>query len=444
MEITSLQYLVFVLSFLGAYQVLNSFWRKILLLSFSLFFYGSYSLQLLGALIFSIVFNYWITFATFSYKNWIAVAINLLLLCSFKIPNNDYLMPIGISFFTFQALSFVFDYGKKSVQIGLLDFANYLCFFPQLIAGPIEKYDKLGSQLNQLNSIKQVNIFPSLLFILKGLVLKLVIADRCGVFVDEFYGNIASFDGWFFILANLLFTVQILLDFSGYTLIARGVAKLLGIELSVNFNQPYQSKSIAEFWRNWHITLHIWFKNYLFTPLKSVSNWWIALSAVFILSGLWHGLKINFILWGLFSLLAFLVDKFFLQKIRVKFLNWTTTFILISAGWVLFRINDFLELSDIFNLSYDLSVLKLFMADLLYVFDNGVVSKFSASLVYKGTFIPFTYFDFWILIGSVFIWAFQKPFKLYVLPSYLSIIVLFIVLCFFGYDSESPFIYLQF
>lgn len=434
MEITSLQFLAFFLVFLGLYQTQGLNGRRFLLLLSSFTFYGSISFILLGALMLSILINFWIAKSSIKFKNLLAVIFNIGLLLSFKLEPSQFLIPIGVSFFSFQAMSFVFD---KQEENSLLNFANYISFFPQLIAGPIETYDFLGPQITSPQKVKFDNLILGLPIVLKGLVYKLVFADRCAEMVDVFYNQPAAFDFWFLLLSNLLFTFQILLDFGGYCLIAVGLAKIIGIQLSNNFNQPYLTLSIAGFWRRWHITLHLWFKKYVYQKLKA--HWVIGTLIVFLLSGLWHGLKPHFILWGLVCYLTYLFDKIILQKVKIKWFNWLTTFALISFSWILFRVNNINDLSLILGLSTELNYIKLFIADSFYSLSNF---SFSGALNYGGNEIPLTFADWFILAFGLPVLAILTFFKFK--TSLITTVLLFLILCLFGYDGTSPFIYLQF
>lgn len=441
MEITSLHYLLFVLAFLVGFILLPKQTKPLWILSFSLFFYGSYSLWLLLALTTSVCFNYWITFSSLKRKKWISIIFNLVLLSIFKFQSNGVLIPIGISFFTFQALSFNFDYHNSS-KVKFVTFANYLSFFPQLIAGPIETYDHLGNQLLH-SKFTPDNIFPGLHLILKGLLFKLVLADRCGVISDSFYHNISNYDGWGLIFANTLFTFQIFLDFSGYCLIALGISKLINIDLSSNFHQPYKATSLSQFWRNWHSTLHLWFKKYVYFSFPK-SKWFLALLTVFSLSGLWHGLKFHYLVWGIVCFLFYLFDKVLLQKIKLKIINWFTTIFLVFISWIFFRIEDISDLSTLVDLSWNLSGIRHFLGDLYHVISQEFWINLSSNIQYNSMAINLSYLDFFILTIGLALLTIKSVFNLSLKSPFVKSIILFILLCLFGFQSDSSFIYLQF
>lgn len=443
MDILSINHLLFILVVLFVYNYLTPKLRGFWILIASFTFYGSISFLLLGTLSFSILFNYWITFSNFQWKIWIASIVNIIILLSFKINESSFLLSVGVSFFTFQGLSFVIDYSKKS-KVQLLCFANYMAFFPQLIAGPIETFDDLGSQLKDLRNIKKENFLLGLSLILKGLVIKFVLANRCGLIVTSFYNEISAFDGWFLLFANLLFTFQILLDFSGYCLIAIGVAKIMGISLSNNFDMPYKATSLSIFWKKWHITLHRWFKKYLFNPLTKKHPFWIAAGIVFLTSSLWHGAQLRFVVWGTLCFTFLLLDKFVLQNINLpKVFKIILVFSLTYICWIPFRINKIYDFKHLLNLKFNLKSLMLFFADHAYVLRKDFLNNISSICMYNDTSLNITYLDFYILILSLFIFLiFSNKFKS--LKSSHSSIILFLVLCFFSFDNSTPFIYFNF
>ncbi len=434
MEITSVPFLINVIIFLIIYQVIPTRFLKWWILFGSISIYATISPILCGVLIGSILINYLIAKSDINRKNLVATIFNLSLLACFKLQPNNYLLPIGISFFSFQALSFIFD---KKKAITLLNFANYIAFFPQLIAGPIESFDHLGPQIAEPKKIQSDNLILGTSIILKGLVFKLVFADRCGSLINQFFSSPDNFDGWFFLISILAFTFQILLDFSSYCLMAIGVAKILGIELSNNFNQPYLATSISGFWRNWHITFHRWFKKYVYRNINK--GWIIGGFVVFFLSGLWHGLKLTYILWGIVCFTLFMLDRVLFQKINLKPLNWLITFSLICFSWTFFRVESITDLNIISSLSFDLSAIKLFIADSIYTLSNY---NLSGIISYKSMELSLTYSDWFILIfGLPALAIITLKVKKHNLRSMLF---WFAVLCFFGYSGSTPFIYLQF
>ena len=221
-----------------------------------------------------------------------------------NIPAFDIILPVGISFYTFQALSYTMDVYRDEIyaERNFFRYALFVSFFPQLVAGPIERSKNLLKQLSVPSKFSFENMREGFLLMLWGYFLKLVLADRIAVFVDVVYGDIATYPGAYLVVATVLFAVQIYCDFSGYSTIAMGAAKVMGIQLMENFDAPYLAISVAEFWRRWHISLTSWFKDYLYIPLggsrKGKMRKYMNKMIVFLSSGLWHGADVSFIVWG--------------------------------------------------------------------------------------------------------------------------------------------------
>lgn len=219
-------------------------------------------------------------------------------------PRFDVILPVGISFYTFQALSYTVDVYRGDVEPekNPLKYALFVSFFPQLVAGPIERSKNLLSQVNAEHHFDYNRARCGLLVMLWGFFLKLVIADRAAIVVNTVYNDMSNFTGVQLAAATVCFAVQIYCDFESYSTIAKGAARVMGFELMDNFHQPYFSCSIAEFWRNWHISLSTWFKDYLYIPLggnrKGSVRKYMNLMIVFLVSGLWHGASWNFVIWG--------------------------------------------------------------------------------------------------------------------------------------------------
>lgn len=283
-----------------------------------------------------------------------------------KEMNFDLLLPVGISFYTFQALSYAIDVyrGDIKAEKNLLRYALFVSFFPQLVAGPIERSKSLLSQVNNVEHIQLWNyerITDGTVIMLWGFFLKMVIADRAAILVDKVYGEYWIYGTIELVFATMLFAVQIYCDFAGYSMIAMGAAKIMGFELMENFNAPYFSKSIKEFWRRWHISLSSWFRDYVYIPLggnrvsklKSYRN----LMLTFLISGLWHGANWSYVAWGgvhgayqiIGSLLTPVKNKiesrFFVKKgsMSYKLGQIIVTFILIDFAWIFFRADRFIE-----------------------------------------------------------------------------------------------------
>lgn len=219
----------------------------------------------------------------------------------------DILLPVGISFYTLQALGYLIDVYRGDIyaEKNFLRYALFVSFFPQLVAGPIERSKNLLVQLYKPQSFSYENLRKGALLVLYGLFLKMVIADRAAIIVDTVYQNSASYPGFYVIVATIFFSIQIYCDFYGYSTIARGSALIMGIHLMENFNAPYYARSVKEFWRRWHISLSGWFRDYLYIPLGGNRKGWLKkqgnLLMVFTVSGLWHGASFAFVFWGLLN-----------------------------------------------------------------------------------------------------------------------------------------------
>ena len=276
---------------------------------------------------------------------------------SMNVPVFDVILPVGISFYTFQALSYSVDVyrGEVAPEHDFFRYALFVSFFPQLVAGPIERSKNLLTQLREPRKFNFGYAFDGILLMLWGFFLKIVLADRIAIFVDTVYGDCEHYQGIYLIVATVLFAVQIYCDFSGYSSIAMGTAKLLGIELMDNFNAPYLSTSVADFWRRWHISLTSWFKDYLYIPLggskKGSLRKYFNKMIVFMLSGLWHGAQLTFVVWGAINGLYQVIGEI-LMPIRKKVsdiiginrnsegvyaLSALATFALVDFTWIFFR-----------------------------------------------------------------------------------------------------------
>ena len=220
------------------------------------------------------------------------------------LPVLNLLLPVGISFYTFQALSYTMDVYRGDIyaEKNFFRYALFVSFFPQLVAGPIERSKDLLVQLAREHSFDYEQFREGLWLMVWGFFLKLVIADRVAVFIDTIYGNTSKYGGWYLIVATFLFHYQVYCDFAGYSTIAMGAAKIMGISLTENFRAPYLSRSIGEFWRRGHVSLGSWFRDYLYFPLggsrKGKLRKYCNLMLVFLFCGLWHGASLNYVVWG--------------------------------------------------------------------------------------------------------------------------------------------------
>ena len=275
----------------------------------------------------------------------------------------DVLLPIGISFHTFQGIAYCVDiYRGHIAPCGWLDYLLYISFFPQSVAGPIERPAALVPQLAQWHAFDYARAISGCELILWGLFKKVFVADRLGLYVDQVFSSVDRYSGVQLILAMYFFAFQIYADFSGYTDIARGSARILGIDLVENFDAPYLATSIRDFWRRWHMSLSRWFRDYVYIPLGghdvAASQWVSIILVTFTLSGLWHGANWTFVLWGLFSGACLVVERILPWTPHGpagRFLAWLMTFHLICIGWVLFRASSISEAVTFFHNMADLA-----------------------------------------------------------------------------------------
>lgn len=295
----------------------------------------------------------------------------------YNVPMFQMLLPIGISFYIFQTLGYLIDVyqGRLQPERHLGRFALFAAFFPQLLAGPIGRATNMLPQFYKKNDFDEARVSSGLRLMLWGMFKKVVIADRLALYVNVVYDNPSEWTGWPILLATLFFAFQIYCDFSGYSDIAIGAARVMGFNLMENFRRPYLARSPAEFWRCWHISLSTWFRDYLYIPLGgsrvSVMRWYLNLLIVFLVSGLWHGAAWTFVLWGGLHGL-YMVGDVATQGLRGKLthrlglarrptiseiLGWTVTFSLVCLAWIFFRANS---VADAFLLLHNLTPLTNF------------------------------------------------------------------------------------
>lgn len=271
-------------------------------------------------------------------------------------PAFDFLLPMGISFYTLQAVGYLVDtYRGEKAERNLLDFALFISFFPQMVSGPISRGKSLLPQLSAAERPTFDDLRDGVLLLIWGYFLKIVVADRAALFVAAVYAPESEYEGWFYIIATLLFALQLYGDFGGCSVMAMGTAKILGIDLIDNFNAPYFSQSIAEFWRRWHISLSTWFRDYLYIPLggnrKGALRKDFNVLVTFAVSGLWHGAQWNYMAWGLLNGLYQIIGAALLplrkavicalhidpQSRLHKLLRVAVTFVLFNSTLVFFR-----------------------------------------------------------------------------------------------------------
>lgn len=267
---------------------------------------------LAGALVWSLGLLFFFKYYEFVYRS--ISAVGSMGGIGNPMPTLNLILPVGISFYTFQTLSYTLDvyYNKIDEETHLGRFALFVSFFPQLVAGPIERASNLLVQFRRNNKLDIDRLSSGAKLILWGLFKKVVIADRLALYVDRVYGDPQAYSGSTLLLATYFFAFQIYCDFSGYSDIAIGSARLLGYDLMQNFRLPYFAASFSDFWHRWHISLSTWFRDYLYLPLGgnrvAYGRWTVNIITVFILSGLWHGANLTFVLWGSIHGMLYLVE----------------------------------------------------------------------------------------------------------------------------------------
>lgn len=478
MLFNSLEYLIFLPIVVIFYNLLPQKLKNIFLLLASLTFYSFWNVKYTLLMVFSI----FVTYMTGLYieKNrgqvkkmklavFLCFFINLGILFVFKyfnffadLLNNfsgkdfnlaiDVLLPVGISFYTFQALGYTIDVYRKDIRAeeNFIDYALFVSFFPQLVAGPIERSVNLLPQIKKPRKFSYDNLVKGLVLFFYGMFLKLIIADRAAILVNEVFGNYKNFSREILIISGILFTLQIYCDFYSYSIMAKGSAKILGIDLMDNFKEPLLSKSITEFWRRWHISLSSWFKDYLYIPLggnrRGKLRKYFNLIVVFLVSGLWHGAELSFVLWGLihgvFNVLENIlgINKKSKRNILVDSLRRVLTFIIVVFAFIYFRAENIHHGNEYLlaiinnprslNLMEDLSKTKFGIVNIypllvgvaiLFIFDVLKYNKINLSEKVLKIILPIR----WII--------------------YLAFIFSIIIFGVYGPDfSESAFIYFQF
>jgi alginate O-acetyltransferase complex protein AlgI len=299
-----------------------------------------------------------------------------------EVSTLNIILPVGISFYTFQTLSYTIDIYRKQLKPtkDWISFFAFVAFFPQLVAGPIERASHLLPQFFKQHKFNYEQVKSGLLLIAFGLFKKMVIADRAAILVNQVYNNPTDYYGYEMVIATVLFAFQIYCDFSGYTDIAIGTARTMGFDIMKNFDSPYFSKSITEFWRRWHISLSTWFRDYVYIPLggsrKGEYKTYANLFIVFVVSGLWHGAAITFVVWGAIHGVFIVIEKA-LTRLRKKvftakrqFLNYVFaipfTFFIVCFAWVFFRANSFSDALLIIQNSLNFNS-KPFLWDNMYI-----------------------------------------------------------------------------
>lgn len=478
---------VFILFFfpicLIGYFGLNHFkkyrWATTFLLIMSLWFYGYFNVSYLWIILSSIVVNFGIYkgFQKCTNKRKILLLIGLLfnigLLFYFKYFNffiknmnaifqmdwnlKNILLPLGISFFTFQQLSFLIDsYHNKVPKYSFIDYACFVTYFPQLIAGPIVTHDELIPQFMDEEKRKWnwKNFSMGIYIFVLGLAKKVLIADIFGNVVNYGFSNILNLNTTNAMIVMLSYTIQIYFDFSGYCDMAIGIGKMMNIDLPVNFNSPYKSFTIIEFWKRWHITLTRFFTTYVYIPLggskKGKFRTYLNVMFVFLVSGIWHGAAWTFIIWGLlhgiFSVITRHFKKWF-DHLHYAF-SWILTFGFINVTWVLFRANSLLDafhfIKRILLLNFgsiSSHIISQFhlpgLTKILNEINPLILKKYPIILM-----VLYFIFVFYIILNGKNAYERMNTFK----PSYVRCVVLVILLlwCVISFTDISTFLYFNF
>lgn len=444
----------------------NQLFKRVILLVASYFFYGFWDWRFLSLIVISTLVDFYAGNKIYKLSNnrkrnfflILSICMNLGVLGFFKYFNFfiesanvllnfwgldfttlNILLPVGISFYTFQTMSYTIDIYRKRLKPArnLLEFAIFVAFFPQLVAGPIVRASEFIPQLEKNITIKKSNIILGIQIFLTGLFKKAIIADRLSYFVDFVFDSPATFSSVSIWLAVISYSIQIFLDFSGYSDMAVGIARCLGYRLPINFNMPYKSLNVTEFWKRWHISLSSWLKDYLYISLggnrASKFRVNVNLMLTMLLGGLWHGASWNFVVWGALHGFALIIHKLYTKRISdnikknfvYKTFSWTLTYVFICFTWVFFRSTSFTKSITIITrmLTFISSGVNYIYTPLLLIIPFIVASHIYGSLFLKRHYLMVKGNSF---RGSLIL--FTTIFSLYFLSPL----------------NTSPFIYFQF
>ncbi|MHA4808308.1 MBOAT family O-acyltransferase [Flavitalea flava] len=462
--------------------------RWLLLLLASCFFYMFFKPVYIFILIFTIIIDYfagiWIgrqtdrkkkkrllllsilanvgVLAVFKYYNFVAGNLNIVINSYYStgsIPILNILLPIGLSFHTFQAMSYTIEIyrGNQKPETHFGIYALYVMFYPQLVAGPIERPQNILHQFHEEKKFNYEDVKSGLILIAWGLFKKVVIADRLALFVNRVYNNPQEFKGLPLITTTVFFAFQIFCDFSGYSDIAIGSARCMGYKLMTNFDRPYMATSIVGFWRRWHISLSTWFRDYVYIPLGGnrvrQSQWYANIFIVFLLSGIWHGANWTFAIWGLLHGLYLIAEHQIYSRFPrleaaestvARWIKRAVVFTLVTVAWVFFRAKDVSQAFYILKNSLSglpqqlrevISNRNFARLEILYL--NRPAGEFFLAILFLLFMIVIHFqqrkdsFDQWVIRKPVYIrWSF-----------YYGLCILFIC---FGIFDKSEFIYFQF
>lgn len=386
MIFNSIQFYIFLIITFILYYIVKDKYRFIILLIASYYFYCSSNLKNVIILLLVTIISYIsglivdksnnikkkkITIAIttillislllyFKYSYFILQNINIVLSKNFSIEN--IVVPLGISFFTLQAISYPIDIYRKDVKVekNILKYSLFISFFPQILSGPIGKSKEMLPQFRQKHPFNKKDIFNGIMIVIYGLFKKVVVADLMAIGINNVYGNLSNFSGIPLLIVVIMYSFQIYFDFSSYSNIAYGCGKIFGYELNKNFNLPYFASSIKDFWSRWHMSLSTWFRDYLYFPLGGNRckkyKCYLNILIVFLVSGLWHGAAWTYIIWGMIHAIYQILERMFNLKFKNNILNIIKTFILITFAWIFFRANTikdaFYVITNIFNISF--------------------------------------------------------------------------------------------
>jgi D-alanyl-lipoteichoic acid acyltransferase DltB (MBOAT superfamily) len=461
----------------------NLKWQNALIVIASYFFYGVWDWRFLGLIAFSTLVDFWVSnqLETQVEKGrrkrllWLSIAVNLgflgffkyfnffaenfaeaftLMGMPFKASTLKIVLPVGISFYTFQTMSYTIDVyrGKLKATKDFVAFAAYVSFFPQLVAGPIERATNLLPQFTRQRKFDYNQATNGCRQILWGFFKKLVIADNFAVYANEIFNNSEQYSGLTLLLGAFFFAFQIYGDFSGYSDIAIGTARLFGFNLMQNFAFPYFSRDIAEFWRRWHISLSTWFRDYVYIPLGGSIGGTTArirnTMIIFVVSGFWHGANWTFIAWGALNALYFLplllsknnrknLDVVAQHNVFPNFreiIGMTGTFLITLLAWVFFRAENITHAFDYLGRLFK----GLFHGESIQAF-NEYIGRFDISLLLL--FILFISVEW---LGRRKQFGFEIVEELKRVPRYVFTLLAVIVILTFMATGEQNFIYFQF
>lgn len=378
----------------------------------------------------------------FKYTGFFLENVNSLFNIKIDIP--DIILPIGISFYTFQAMSYVIDIYRKKVKLqkNFLTLLLYVSLFPQLVAGPIVRYETIENQLKTRKTTLEDLEYGIRRFIL-GLAKKVIIANQMGALADTIFqsNDLTTPVAW---IGAIAYMFQIYFDFSAYSDMAIGIGRMFGFKFLENFNFPYISKSITEFWKRWHISLSTWFKDYVYIPLggnrKGIKRQILNLLIVWSLTGFWHGAEWNFILWGLYYFIFLILEKFILNKVLNKvpnIINHIYALFIILIGWVIFRCDTLSTMKEMFTALFSFNITQMSLNESLVYLESYYIYFilaiiFSAPVYYK-------------IVEKIKTLKKGKLKTFLTIMHYLFLIGLFIItIMFLAHSSYNPFIYFRF